>query len=136
MGFLIFIMTELNKLRISKELESLRPDVFVDENIVSTTMEQFQNQTLRPIIKYQNNLLISFFLSQKNANTLLDNRGPLKDFEEKMQVFLNQSAIKYQILGIVIGLFTEDEHKFYQLHSKDLSKRIYQIVAKRLCTNL
>ncbi|MFT5582154.1 MAG: hypothetical protein ACI9G9_001419, partial [Psychromonas sp.] len=57
MGFLIFIMTELNKLRISKELESLRPDVFVDENIVSTTMEQFQNQTLRPIIKYQNNLL-------------------------------------------------------------------------------
>ena len=59
----------LNELRIADELLELRPMVAVEEN--AKQLENFQNATLRPILKYQSDLLASYFMSNTHAILLL-----------------------------------------------------------------
>lgn len=95
--------------------------------------ERFQNETLRPIIKLQNDLLLASFqnyiLKGKNTfyNLNLDNR---------LNYITNaiQKDIKFRnsLKGIVIGQFTIEEYSTYIKNSSALNKRMMNMVIKRL----
>ncbi|WP_445710812.1 glyoxalase [Flavobacterium sp.] len=99
----------------------------------SSTEEVFQNKTLRPILKLQNDLIIEVFrnyaIKQKNV---LFSLSP----EKKKNYVENaiQRDIKFRNLlkGIVIGMFTISEYKEYIQNSSNLNKRIMGLLIERI----
>lgn len=95
--------------------------------------ERFQNQTLRPVIKIQNDLLIAVFKNYivKHKNVFLE-----LTIEKRLEYIENaiQSNTKFRnsVKGMLIGLFTIDEYNVYIKNSSALNKRMMNIVKQRL----
>ena len=95
--------------------------------------ERFQNQTLRPIIKFQNDLFIAVFTNYiKKYKSVFYNLS----LEKKMDYIDNaiQKNIKFRnsLKGMIIGQFTVDEYEIYINSSSSLNKRMMGIVIERL----
>ncbi len=99
--------------------------------------EEFQNRTLRPIIKLQHALIIEMF--KQYALIRKNNLNEMSD--EKIIGFIDNSLskdlqLKNQFIGIVIGLFTIQEHQKYSEIKSEIHKRILNIIKKRLIDSL
>ncbi|WP_149303214.1 glyoxalase [Pareuzebyella sediminis] len=98
-----------------------------------TAEEQFQNRTLRPVIKFQNNLLIAAFKNyiRKYKNSFFD-----LSLEKRLTYIENaiQKDIKFRnsLKGMIIGQFTITEYETYIRHSSALNKRMMGMVIARL----
>ncbi len=95
--------------------------------------EHFQNKTLRPILKLQNNLLIAVF---RNYITKHKNTFYSLTLEKRLQYIENalQKDIKFRnsLKGIIIGQFTVEEYEIYIKNSSRLNKRMMNMVIVRL----
>ncbi len=102
-------------------------------NEQSSQDEKFQNQTLRPILKLQNDLFISVFINHisKHKNDFYS-----LPVDKKLQFIENaiQKDIKFRnsLKGMVIGLFTIDEYALYIQNSSSLNKRMMNMLIERL----
>lgn len=121
-----------------KELPRLRPEIpsaRVSENMTSD--EQFQNKTLRPVIKLQNDLLIEVF---KNYIKKHKNSFYTYTVERKLSFVENaiQRDIKFRnsLKGIIMGQFTVEEYLLYIENSSALNKRMMNIVKERMFSNI
>jgi len=111
----------------------LRGEALGTINQQSSLEEAFQNKTLRPILKIQNDLFIAVFINyaikQKNVFFSLTP-------EKKMAYIENviQRDIKFRnsLKGIIIGLFTVDEYNEYIQNSSNLNKRMMNMLIERL----
>lgn len=111
----------------------LRESLNIAISETSTSEEKFQNQTLRPILKLQNELYISLFTNyaiRQNAdfNTLTS---------AKKNIFIEQSlqkdlVLKNTFIGMTIGIFTLEEMEIYNSDSKVFNKRIITMLIERL----
>ena len=95
--------------------------------------ERFQNQTLRPIIKFQNDLFLAVFRNyiKKHKNTYFT----LKQEEREQYIEKAiQRDIKFRnaLKGMVIGQFTLGEYEQYIQNSSALNKRMMNMVIERL----
>ena len=120
------------------QLVTLRPEIpsaRVSENM--SLDEQFQNKTLRPIAKLQDELLLEVFrnYTKKHKNKFYE----LK-LEQRFIYIENaiQKDIKFRnsLKGIVIGQFTLEEYAAYIKNSSALNKRMMNIVKERLQSNI
>jgi hypothetical protein len=99
----------------------------------SSSEEKFQNQTLRPILKFQNDLFIEVF-----RNYATKQKGVFFTLppEKKMNYIENaiQRDIKFRnsLKGIVMGMFTITEYKEYILNSSNINKRMMNLLIERL----
>jgi hypothetical protein len=119
---------DLVKIRLGIKTASLSGKMSEDE--------YFQNATIRPAIKFQNDLLIEAFKNYINKH---------KDFyyslsiPKKLLYIENaiQKDVKFRnsLKGMVIGVFTVEEYKHYITNSSALNKRMMQIVIERLKDN-
>tara|TARA_B100000767_G_scaffold258968_1_gene268192 strand:- start:178 stop:594 length:417 start_codon:yes stop_codon:yes gene_type:complete len=116
------------------DLLSIRPEI--KKTIAFDSMssdERFQNETLRPILKLQNPLLISVF-----TNYIEKRKGVFYDLSlDKKIIYIENSLIKDQkfrssLKGLIIGHFTIAEYQKYSLNSSSLNKRIINMLIKRL----
>lgn len=114
-------------------LKEFRGETLGTISTQSSPDEIFQNQTIRPILKLQNDLFIAVFLNYINKNK--------RDFysysaEKKLQTIENsiQKDIKFRnsLKGIVMALFTIDEYEAYIQNSSNLNKRMMNLVIERL----
>ena len=118
--------------RVSTLLE-LRGETIGVVNSQSSLDELFQNKTLRPILKLQNDLFVFVFINYavKQKNTFFD-LSP----EKKLAYIENtiQRDIKFRnsLKGIIIGQFTTEEYVLYIQTSSSLNKRMMQMVIERL----
>ena len=114
-------------------INNLRGETIGLVNQSSSSDEKFQNQTLRPILKLQNDLFIEVF---KNHISKHKNDFYLYSVEKKLQFIENtiQKDIKFRnaLKGIVIGLFTLDEYATYIQNSSSLNKRMMHMLIERL----
>jgi len=117
-----------------QSLKQLRPEIPAARvHAGMSAHERFQNETLRPILKLQNNLLLASFQHYiiKNKNRFYELR-----LEQRMQYITNalQKDIKYRnsVKGIIIGQFTLEEYDTYTKHTSALNKRMMTMVIKRL----
>lgn len=101
-------------------------------NPESSAEEKFQNQTLRPILKIQNDLLLLVF---KNYITKQKVDFAVLSPEKKMQFIENaiQRDIKFRnsLKGMVIGFFTLSEYETYIQNSSNLNKRMMNLLIER-----
>lgn len=106
---------------------------FGNELATSLPEEKFQNQTLRPILKWQNELLLEVF-----RNYASKQKGVFFSLSpEKKEAYIEnviQKDIKFRntIKGIVIGLFSLEEFQDYIKNSSNLNKRMMNLVIERL----
>ncbi|MDQ6472873.1 glyoxalase [Flavobacterium sp. LHD-80] len=114
-------------------LREFRGETLGTVSAQSSADELFQNQTIRPILKLQNDLFIAVFINYVNKNKA--------DFysysvEKKLQTIENsiQKDIKFRnsLKGIVIALFTIDEYETYIQNSSSLNKRMMNLLIDRL----
>lgn len=111
----------------------LRGESFGTINNQSSSEEVFQNKTLRPILKMQNDLFIQVFINyaikQKNVFFSLTP-------EKKMMYIENviQRDIKFRnsLKGMIIALFTLEEYTEYIQLSSNLNKRMMNMLVERL----
>lgn len=115
------------------ELADLRPDIPGAHTEGTKSIEHFQNEVLRPIIKFQHEFILSYFRNNSNFQKLLADKGTRIAFQDKISHFINaQTNIKNQLIGSIIGLLVENELKFYFLHSAEINKRISQMICQRI----
>ena len=119
-------------------LLSLRPRISsINLNFSVNSDEYFQNNTLRPIAKLQNDLLILVFTNyiRKHKNVFYD-----LSLDQRLYYIDNaiQKDIKFRnsLKGIIIGQFTLNEYEIYIENSSALNKRMMNIVAERLKSNI
>ncbi|WP_300569135.1 glyoxalase [Flavobacterium sp.] len=111
----------------------LRGETIGNITTQSSNEEIFQNKTLRPILKLQNDLFIQVFINyavkQKSAFFTLTP-------EKKMSYIENviQRDIKFRnsLKGMIIGLFTVEEYTDYIQNSSNLNKRMMNLLIERL----
>ncbi len=122
---------ESNLLAIRPQLLNAR----VSENMSSD--EQFQNRTIRPIVKFQGNLLLEVFRNyiKKRKNTFYE-----ISLEKRLAYIENaiQKDMKFRnsLKGMIIGQFTVEEYLTYTQNSSSLNKRMMNIVKERLQDNV
>ena len=122
---------ENDLLRLRPEIPSAR----VSDNMSQD--EQFQNKTLRPVVKLQNELLVEVF---KNYIQKYKNGYHSFSIEKKLNFIENaiQRDIKFRnsLKGIIIGQFTVEEYLIYIANSSALNKRMMNIVKERMFSNI
>ena len=94
--------------------------------------ESFQNNTLRPILKFQNDLLLQVFINYAvKQKGLFFTLSP--DRMEKYIENVIQKDIKFRnaLKGIIIGLFTVEEYSNYIKNSSSLNKRMMTLLIER-----
>lgn len=119
----------------STDLIRIRPDLSSSFRIQADTSsnEQFQNYTLRPVIKFQNELLLSAF-----RNYAVKHKGQFFDLSQEKKIKYIENAIQKDIKfrnslkGMLIGQFTLEEYERYIQNSSALNKRMMQMVIERL----
>lgn len=114
-------------------LKEFRGETLGTVSAQSSPDELFQNQTIRPILKLQNDLFIAVFINYINKSK--------RDFysysvEKKLQTIENsiQKDIKFRnsLKGIILGLFTINEYDTYIQNSSNLNKRMMNLLIERL----
>ena len=116
-------------------LRPLIPSAQVNDSMSAD--EQFQNGTLRPVVKLQNDLLLEAFRNYiaKHKNVFYN-----LTIERRMNYIENaiQKDIKFRnsLKGMVIGQFTVDEYRRYIQNSSALNKRMMNLVKERIQSNI
>ena len=99
--------------------------------------ECFQNKTLRPVAKLQNDLLLAVFRNYvaKHKNVFYD-----LTIEKRLDYIENaihkDMKFRNSLKGIIIGQFTLKEFETYIQNSSALNKRMMDIVKERLKSNV
>ncbi|MES2762342.1 MAG: hypothetical protein V4677_09045 [Bacteroidota bacterium] len=120
----------------SEQLKNLRPLINVD-NSKSTDLETFQTNTLRPILKFQNDLILTLINQHLSENKIIvKNLTDNKKAERIHEIVKGNLQIKQLLTGITIALFTEEEMEFYHLNKKEVVKRTITMMLERVCTQL
>ncbi|UZO79548.1 glyoxalase [Aquimarina sp. ERC-38] len=121
-----------------QHIKTLRPEISKARVLPGMSEEEkFQNITLRPIIKLQNDLLIAVFqnyiVKRKNVFYNLTLEKKLTYMEYAVQ---KDMKFRNSIKGMIIGLFTVKEYQEYIKNSSALNKRMMNIVKERLWDNV
>ena len=119
-------------------LLNLRPEIpTATINPTMSDEEFFQNNTLRPIAKLQNDLLVEVFKHyiKKHKNVFYD--LPIDKRLDYIENAIHKDMkFRNSLKGIMIGQFSIQEHKQYVKNSSALNKRMLNIVKGRLKSNL
>lgn len=114
-------------------LKEFRGPSFGKVSSETSAEEFFQNETLRPIMKLQNDLLVAVF-----QNYMAKSKIDFRQFSvEKKFIFIENAVkkdIKFQnsLKGLIIGLFTLEEYNRYAANSSALTKRISNLLIERI----
>lgn len=116
----------------SEQITQLRPTIAADSTN-TLPVEQFQNEVIRPILKFQNEVLL---YSVKTYTLKYQKNFPLLNQKEQhkllKQVIQDNAVFKNILVTMVVALFTKNELEFYFEHKGELARRITQLIYKRI----
>jgi len=113
-------------------LLSLRPTIqSIDQSKSISESEAFQSQTLRPILKYQNDSIKSLFFEKINDQqlSLLDEADQRQRITKQLE---NNTVLRNRFIGMVIGLMTSEEIINYFAMESEMKRRIKTMLVERL----
>lgn len=118
----------------NSQLVGLRPAIHAEEGL-QTVIERFQNEVLRPILKFQNTLLLTVFKhycqKQKVVWHNLSEQEKLAFIENALK---KDNQIRRYCQGMIVGLFTESEISQYFEEEDAINKRIITLLIERLAS--
>ena len=96
-------------------------------------MEQFQNNTLRPILKFQHDILLVLFHACLAKNKSAFTGLSAEEKEKKInQLFQKDLRFKNQSLGAIVGMLTAEEYAIYAEDTSSLDRRIVSMLKQRI----
>jgi len=118
----------------SESISLFRSPISIDTDKISLELEQFQNLCLRPILKFQNDILVSYFKSNINLISIPESTSELENLVKNR---LQKDIItRNTLLGMIIGLLHDEELTFYMAHKNELNKRLIAMLTQRITDNL
>lgn len=130
--------TPLPPTRPDAALLALRPHVEGQPPAIPTpaTVADFQQQVLRPLLKLQHAVLLATV-----ADFALDYRLPLGSPEATLRPALTEllarnARLRATLIGLVTGLFTQEELAFYRPHRSELNRRLLDLAEQRVLSSL
>lgn len=115
----------------------IRDEAIGEVFLTSTSEEKFQNMTLRPVLKLQNDLFIEVFknyaIKQKGVFFTLSTEKKMDYIEHSIQ---RDIKFRNSLKGIFIGMFTISEYKEYIQNSSNLNKRMMKLLIESLKNQL
>ena len=122
----------------TSSLLAIRPNIdTIDKSLKTKDVEAFQNNVLRPILKFQNDLLLQIFIDYANKY-----KGVFFKLSDQEKLSYIQHALSTNqrlrslILGTIVGLFDVEDFGYYKLNSSALNKRIITMTIQRLQSQL
>lgn len=116
-------------------LLKFRPEIKANTETFSE-IEAFQNKTIRPIIKFQSDFLLSHvkqYIKKNNPKFNLLNFEAQKQY--LAQILKSDIRLKNELIAFVVGFFTQHEQVYYYENQSEINKRISQIIYSR-CVDL
>ncbi|WP_367392313.1 hypothetical protein [Lewinella sp. LCG006] len=116
------------RLAIRPQIESLP---------ANNPVEDFLHQTLRPVLKLQNELFLAitrhFFVKRK---VRFANMNLAQQKQQVQHSIGKDNRLRGLLFGLVVGQFTEEELGFYLENEAEVNRRITQLLVQRLHTQL
>lgn len=112
--------------------KSIRP-VIMTEQAAQSDAEKFQNEVLRPILKLQNDLLLAIvrhFLQKRKVK--LESLSKQARMDWVAHSLRKDLRMRDLLLGTVIGHFTLEEWQVFQSNEAELTRRVIEMMTKRL----
>jgi hypothetical protein len=120
-----------------ESLFRIRPLIKTQINYEISASEAFQNNTLRPILKLQNDLLVYLFM---NAKPVMKVNFDRKDEKAKTTIIQGimktNQKLKDQTEASVFSLMTIDELAYYLENRSEMKRRSNTMIIERLIDNL
>jgi len=114
-------------------LKELRPLVAINQEVNMLAIEKFQNEVLRPVIKFQHELIFATLHHQTHFKDLFKHQQTLSlKFNYTKQFITKNTEIRGHFIGLITGLFTMEEYQTYLKNKAEINKRIIQIITQRI----
>ena len=117
-------------------VKNIRPVLTIDST-QNSSIEKFQNDTLRPILKFQNSILLAQFnkyirkfkpaFNAYNQNT---QRNYIED------VLKRDPRIKNSLIASIVSMMTLEEYEFYCENKAEVNKRTIGMLVDRMKSHL
>jgi len=114
-------------------MKSIRPQIVTEVNYEISSSETFQNLTLRPLLKLQNDVLIFVFKSSKVFKKVIFDNKSNHDKNQIIEDTLRKDIkLKDQIETCIISLMTGEELNYYYDNRSEMKRRITSMALARL----
>ncbi|MFM6965661.1 MAG: hypothetical protein ACKOWM_08795 [Sphingomonadales bacterium] len=117
-------------MRPNVNLVELRPEVH-REVMETSPIEKFQNEVLRPILKFQHELLLAEWQVNPLFKQIKENPHPAQQRKLLSAVFSKNIPLLQRFTGMVIGMLTIEEYLFYLSEKTVIDKRIKELLLTR-----
>ena len=119
-------------------LKSIRPEILsakINEQMSSD--ERFQNLVLRPVIKFQNDLIVEVFRNYINKHKAVFYGLSLEKRIDYIENAIQKDMkLRNSMKGMIIGLFAVEDYIIYIENSSALNKRMMNLVKERLLSQI
>jgi hypothetical protein len=111
-----------------------RPELFLKK--ANSEEEIFQNETLRPILKLQHELIITLAQEFLKSRNITWEKLKEKDPFQWLNINIKRDIpFKNQLIGMVIGQFSKNELDKYLTFQKEMNKRIINMMTERIISH-
>ena len=116
------------------QIKSLRPNIpTIVTDDLKTDLEKFHHQVLRPVLKFQNELILEAFGAEMQRFKIDFSTLAADEKRTKIEsTFQKNQKFQMFLLGMTTGLFTEEEFRFYLENQRGLKKRILEMLEERV----
>jgi hypothetical protein len=118
-----------------KTIISIRPLLNLPPVEDTTAIESFQNETLRPILKLQHDIVVALFkYNIRQRNTPFETLSNASREKAIVLILQKDLALRNQLFGMIVGLFICSELRFYLENEPELSKRLRDLLTQRIAS--
>jgi hypothetical protein len=116
-------------------LIQLRPEISLENKKTESdeSVGNFQNAILRPILKFQNSIILAQF-----KQYLIKFKPAFNAYNSQVQknyiqdVLKSDSRIKNSLIASVVSVMTLEEYSYYCENKNEINKRIVVLLTKRI----
>lgn len=114
----------------------LKPRPLLSLKKANSEEEIFQNETLRPILKLQHDLIITLAQEFLKSRNITWEKVKEKDPFQWLNINIKRDIpFKNQLIGMVIGQFNKEELIEYLTFHKEMNKRIINMMTERIISH-
>lgn len=121
----------------SHSLHQIRPEISIEKNSQSRDSEQFQNEVLRPILKFQHDFLCFSYLNNPSiVKAGFSQKHKDQQIDMIIDALKSNHKLKAEIIHAITSMMTIEELKHFHYNKSEYSKRIISMASQRLMDGL
>ena len=122
-------------IRSEAALLALRPAIAGQPAAIPTptTVADFLHQVLRPVLKFQHEVLLATVVDFAHDYHLpLATASPAEAAQMLTELLARNTRLRATLVGLAVGLLTGPELAFYRQHRAELNRRLLDLATERV----